>query len=135
MRLGHARGLACAKTKKFPCIFLAFPPPTPPPRSIQDNGKEIFGFASAENGKTNPTLATISKLAKAVGVSTDELLPPYLKIRSNQCFMCSITSIGSHWDTRVRTRHLLNMVSLRKSLDYQNNLRLHFGREFTKTLY
>ena len=28
MRLGHARGLACAKTKKFPCIFLASPPPS-----------------------------------------------------------------------------------------------------------
>lgn len=33
------------------------------------------GFVSnIENGKTNPTLATIAKLAKAVGVSTDELL-------------------------------------------------------------
>ena len=33
------------------------------------------GFISnIENGKTNPTLATITKLAKAVGVSTDELL-------------------------------------------------------------
>ena len=33
------------------------------------------GFLSnIENGKTNPTLATISKLAKALGVSTDELL-------------------------------------------------------------
>ncbi|MFH1402475.1 MAG: helix-turn-helix transcriptional regulator [Patescibacteria group bacterium] len=33
------------------------------------------GFVSTiENGKTNPTLATITKLAKAVGVSTDELL-------------------------------------------------------------
>ena len=33
------------------------------------------GFVSTiENGKTNPTLATITKLAKALGVSTDELL-------------------------------------------------------------
>jgi len=33
------------------------------------------GFISMiENGKTNPTLLTISKLAKAVGVSSDELL-------------------------------------------------------------
>ena len=33
------------------------------------------GFISTiENGKTNPTLATITKLAKAVGVNTDELL-------------------------------------------------------------
>ena len=33
------------------------------------------GFVSnIENGKTNPTLATISKLAKALGISTNELL-------------------------------------------------------------
>jgi len=33
------------------------------------------GFISTiENGKTNPTLATIAKLAKAVGVSVDQLL-------------------------------------------------------------
>ena len=33
------------------------------------------GFVSTiENGKTNPTLSTITKLAKALGVSTDELL-------------------------------------------------------------
>lgn len=33
------------------------------------------GFVSnIENGKTNPTLATITRIAKAVGVSTDELL-------------------------------------------------------------
>jgi len=33
------------------------------------------GFISTiENGKTNPTLATITKLAKAVGVTTGELL-------------------------------------------------------------
>jgi len=33
------------------------------------------GFVSnLENGKTNPTLATISKLAKVVGVSIDKLM-------------------------------------------------------------
>ena len=30
--------------------------------------------SSIENGRTNPTLSTITKLAKAIGVSTDELL-------------------------------------------------------------
>ena len=33
------------------------------------------GFVSnLENGKTNPTLATIARLANAIGVTTDELL-------------------------------------------------------------
>ena len=33
------------------------------------------GFVSnIENGKTNPTLATIARLANAIGVSTNELL-------------------------------------------------------------
>lgn len=33
------------------------------------------GFVSTiENGKTNPTLSTITKLAKAIGVSTNELM-------------------------------------------------------------
>jgi len=33
------------------------------------------GFVSnLENGKTNPTLATITRLANAIGVTTDELL-------------------------------------------------------------
>ena len=31
-------------------------------------------ITNIENGKTNPTLATITRLAKAVGVSTNELL-------------------------------------------------------------
>lgn len=31
-------------------------------------------ISNIENGKTNPTLSTISKLAKALGVSTNELL-------------------------------------------------------------
>lgn len=30
--------------------------------------------SNIENGKTNPTLATIAKLAKSVGVPTNELL-------------------------------------------------------------
>lgn len=33
------------------------------------------GFISnIENGKTNPTLATIAKLAKVVGISADQLI-------------------------------------------------------------
>jgi transcriptional regulator with XRE-family HTH domain len=33
------------------------------------------GFVSnIENGKTNPTLSTIAKLAKAIGVTADKLL-------------------------------------------------------------
>jgi transcriptional regulator with XRE-family HTH domain len=33
------------------------------------------GFVSnIENGKTNPTLATIARLANAIGATTDELL-------------------------------------------------------------
>ena len=33
------------------------------------------GFVSnIENGKTNPTLATIARLANAIGISSDELL-------------------------------------------------------------
>lgn len=31
-------------------------------------------ISKVENGKTNPTLSTIAKLAKAVGASSDELL-------------------------------------------------------------
>ncbi|HMO77988.1 MAG TPA: helix-turn-helix transcriptional regulator [Candidatus Paceibacterota bacterium] len=31
-------------------------------------------ISNIENGKTNPTLATIAKLAKAVGVSADQLI-------------------------------------------------------------
>lgn len=31
-------------------------------------------ISNIENGKTNPTLATISRLAKAVGVSIDEMM-------------------------------------------------------------
>jgi len=43
-----------------------------------DIGRELKvsrGFVSTiENGKTNPTLSTITKLAKALNVSTNELL-------------------------------------------------------------
>jgi len=31
-------------------------------------------ITNIENGKTNPTLATIARLARAVGISADELL-------------------------------------------------------------
>lgn len=46
--------------------------------SQEDIARELKvsrGFISTiENGKTNPTLATIAKLATAIGVSTNELL-------------------------------------------------------------
>jgi len=41
---------------------------------VRSFGMDRSFISNIENGKTNPTLATISKLAKAIGVSTDELL-------------------------------------------------------------
>ena len=46
-RLGHARGLACAKTKKFPCIFLA-PPPPPLRREAEKEMERKFLVCVAE---------------------------------------------------------------------------------------
>jgi hypothetical protein len=45
MRLGHARGLACAKPKNFLAFFSRLLPP-PLRREAEKYGKEIFGFAS-----------------------------------------------------------------------------------------
>lgn len=41
---------------------------------VRSLGMDRAFISNIENGKTNPTLATIAKLAKALGVSTDELL-------------------------------------------------------------
>lgn len=42
---------------------------------IANSLKVSRGFVSnLENGKTNPTLATITRVADALGVTTDELL-------------------------------------------------------------
>jgi transcriptional regulator with XRE-family HTH domain len=41
---------------------------------VRELGMPRSFVSSIENGRTNPTLATIAKLAKAIGVSTDELL-------------------------------------------------------------
>jgi transcriptional regulator with XRE-family HTH domain len=41
---------------------------------VRVSGMPKSFVSSVENGKTNPTLATIAKLAKAVKVSVDELL-------------------------------------------------------------
>ena len=41
---------------------------------VRSLGMDRAFISNIENGKTNPTLATIAKLAKAIGVSTDELL-------------------------------------------------------------
>jgi transcriptional regulator with XRE-family HTH domain len=41
---------------------------------VRSVGIDRAFVSNIENGKTNPTLATITKLAKALGVSCDELL-------------------------------------------------------------
>lgn len=40
----------------------------------EDLGVNRSFVSNLENGKTNPTLATITKLAQVLGVSTNELL-------------------------------------------------------------
>jgi len=41
---------------------------------VKSTGIDKAMISNIENEKTNPTLSTIAKLAKAVGVSIDELL-------------------------------------------------------------
>ncbi|MDO8536941.1 MAG: helix-turn-helix transcriptional regulator [bacterium] len=41
---------------------------------VKASGIDKAMICNMENGKSNPTLATIAKLAKAIGVSIDELL-------------------------------------------------------------
>lgn len=41
---------------------------------VRSLGMDRAFISNIENGKTNPTLATIAKLAKAVGVSIEELM-------------------------------------------------------------
>lgn len=41
---------------------------------VKATGIDKAMISNIENGKTNPTLSTIAKLAKAVGVSIDELI-------------------------------------------------------------
>lgn len=41
---------------------------------VKTSGIDKAMISNIENGKTNPTLATIAKLAKAISVSIDELL-------------------------------------------------------------
>ena len=41
---------------------------------VRSLGIDRAFISNIENGKTNPTLATIAKLAKAVGVSIEELI-------------------------------------------------------------
>jgi transcriptional regulator with XRE-family HTH domain len=40
---------------------------------VKASGIDKAMISNIENGKTNPTLATIAKLAKAIGVSISEL--------------------------------------------------------------
>lgn len=41
---------------------------------VRSLGMDRAFISNIENGKTNPTLATIAKLAKALGVSVSELM-------------------------------------------------------------
>ena len=41
---------------------------------VRNLGVSRSFVSNIENGKTNPTLATITSIAKALGVSSDELL-------------------------------------------------------------
>ena len=41
---------------------------------VKASGIDKAIISNIENGKTNPTLATIAKLAKAIGVSVGELM-------------------------------------------------------------
>lgn len=41
---------------------------------VKSTGIDKAMISNIENGKTNPTLATIAKLAKALGVSVGELM-------------------------------------------------------------
>ncbi len=41
---------------------------------VRSLGMDRAFISNIENGKTNPTLATIAKLAKAIGVSVGELM-------------------------------------------------------------
>ncbi|MDO8686944.1 MAG: helix-turn-helix transcriptional regulator [Candidatus Berkelbacteria bacterium] len=41
---------------------------------VRSLGMDRAFVSNIENGKTNPTLATITKLAKAIGVSVGELM-------------------------------------------------------------
>ena len=41
---------------------------------VRSLGIDRAFISNIENGKTNPTLATIAKLAKAIGVSVGELM-------------------------------------------------------------
>ena len=68
MRLGHARGLACAKTKKFPCIFLASPPPHPSTakRPRQWKGNFWFCFAVSVSEKSIISLTLLIALFSAL---------------------------------------------------------------------
>jgi len=64
-RLGHARVLACAKTKKFPFIFLA--PPSPPHPSAAKRKKKWKGnfwfcFAVSVSEKSNLILTFLFAL-------------------------------------------------------------------------
>lgn len=74
MRLRYARGLACAKPKKMPCIFLAFF--TPPPRKVGRLADlSLNMIVTIENGfNKNRAIDSLSEIAKALEIEVDDLM-------------------------------------------------------------
>ena len=99
--LGHARGLACAKTKKFPCIFFASPPPTPPPRSGKI-WKGIFWFCFAVSVSEKSTII-LTLLAALFSALTATEAPRYPR------FVVILASAHTSQPPRIGRSHSLTM--------------------------
>ena len=102
MRLGHARGLACAKTKKFPCIFLASPPPHPSTAKRKKKWKGNFWFCFAVSGSEKSTIS-LSLLVALFSALTATEAPPYPRL------VVTLASAHTSQSPRIGRSHSLTM--------------------------